>query len=107
MSITYAVPRGVWYVVKHVAPWALASCLSNRPPRTWQVYHRCLALLSDNDQTLPSADEGRFLEANLKHCRTRVLKGSGHALLQEDGVDLMSILEVGECLPRKGLLGVR
>ena len=56
---------------------------------------RVLALLADGDRMLPSGEEAQFLERNLPRCTTRVLREHGHAVLQEQGADLVGILKVG------------
>jgi len=57
------------------------------------VEQRVLVLCSENDLLLPSREEGERLKRRLLRCETRVLEGSGHAALQEGGMDLLAILE--------------
>ena len=57
------------------------------------VEQRVLVLYSENDLLLPSREEGERLKERLLRCETRMLEGSGHAALQEGGMDLLAVLE--------------
>lgn len=56
------------------------------------VAQRVLVLTSDADLLIPSADEGTRLQRLLPRADANTLQGHGHALLQEAGVDLMTLL---------------
>lgn len=65
-----------------------------------------LVLNGDQDVMLPSGEEGAKLEKLLPSCRTKVLPGRSHALLQEAGVDLVQLLqEEGFLVERRVLTG--
>ncbi len=63
-------------------------------PLPVQVKPRTLLLAGQNDFVIPSAAEARRLPAAMPRCRARVLPGRSHALLQEEGVDLVRLLQV-------------
>ncbi|WOL16464.1 hypothetical protein Cni_G25251 [Canna indica] len=52
-----------------------------------------LVLASGKDNLLPSGDEANRLWASLKNCKVRYFKDSGHTLLLEDGINLLTILK--------------
>jgi hypothetical protein len=58
-----------------------------------QVAQRVLVLVGDLDIMIPSEKEAANLKKLLPTCRTRILQGRSHALLQEVGVDLVQLLE--------------
>lgn len=62
-------------------------------PRLPEVQQRVLLVAGENDLLIPSAEEAKRLARKLPRCNTRVLPGRSHALLQEAGVDLVSILK--------------
>jgi hypothetical protein len=57
-----------------------------------QVKQRTLVLAGESDLMVPSASEAEILPQLLPNCRSRVLRGRSHAMLQEAGVDLVSLL---------------
>jgi hypothetical protein len=57
------------------------------------VQQRTLLVMGDQDLLIPSAAEGPRLQRLLPRAHLRVEKGRSHALLQEGGVDLVSILD--------------
>ncbi|KAJ3681288.1 hypothetical protein LUZ60_015777 [Juncus effusus] len=59
-----------------------------------------LILVSGNDEILPSREEAERLYSILPNCRTRLFKDSGHALLLEGGIDLVTIIK-GACYYRR------
>jgi pimeloyl-ACP methyl ester carboxylesterase len=64
-------------------------------PRLKDIQQRVLVLAGDQDLLIPSKDEAQRLGKVLPRARTRVLPNRSHALLQEAGVDLYQLLEVG------------
>jgi len=56
------------------------------------VPQRVLLIVGDQDMLIPSADEGARLQRALPRAHLRVERGRSHALLQEGGVDLVSIM---------------
>jgi hypothetical protein len=52
-----------------------------------------LVLAGELDIMIPSEHEATNLKKLLPFCRTRILKGRSHALLQEEGVDLVQLLK--------------
>ena len=53
---------------------------------------------------IPSAAEAAQLAKLMPNCRARVLQFRGHAVLQEAGVDLMSIIREEDFLVRRRVL---
>lgn len=69
-------------------------------PSTRTLSSQPLSHLPRQDLLLPSLEEGPRLQQALPRCVLRVEKGRSHALLQEGGVDLASLLdEVGFYVP--------
>ncbi|KAI8467306.1 MAG: alpha/beta-hydrolase [Monoraphidium minutum] len=62
-------------------------------PRLKDVKQRTLVLAGERDLLIPSAEEAERLSKKLPRCRKAVLPGRSHALLQEEGVDLVQILQ--------------
>ena len=58
-----------------------------------EVEQRVLVVTSEDDWLLPSRDEGPRLKRRLRTCHVEQLEGRSHALLQEDGVDLVQIMD--------------
>ncbi|KAI3915702.1 hypothetical protein MKX01_015527 [Papaver californicum] len=52
-----------------------------------------LVLASGKDNVLPSGDEARRLWVSLENCKVRYFKDNGHALLLEDGLNMLSIIK--------------
>ncbi|PKA57490.1 Acyltransferase-like protein [Apostasia shenzhenica] len=52
-----------------------------------------LVLSSGKDNLLPSGDEADRLWSSLENCRVRYFKDSGHTLLLEDGINLLTIIK--------------
>jgi|AntAceMinimDraft_5_1070358.scaffolds.fasta_scaffold09551_2 hypothetical protein len=63
---------------------------------------RTLAVISDNDTQLPSAQEGPRLKRAMRSCTLETLEGASHAAMNEAGVDLTVILRRTGFLPRWG-----
>jgi hypothetical protein len=57
-----------------------------------RVQQRALVLAGELDLLIPSSDEAKLLEQRMPRARSFVLKGRSHALLQEQGVDLVETL---------------
>lgn len=57
------------------------------------VKQRVFVLVGDQDLLLPSEQEGSRLKSKLARAHVRVERGRSHALLQEGGVDLVSIMK--------------
>ncbi|KAK9908919.1 hypothetical protein WJX75_004666 [Coccomyxa subellipsoidea] len=62
-------------------------------PKLKEVSQRVLLVVGSGDLLLPSGEEGSRLEKLLPRCRLRVMQGRSHALLQEAGINLVSILK--------------
>ena len=64
---------------------------------------RALALVSDADALIPSADEGARLRRRMPRgsCVVETLEGASHAALQEAGVDLAELLRANGFAPRR------
>jgi pimeloyl-ACP methyl ester carboxylesterase len=62
-------------------------------PLLGQVPQRVLLIVGDQDLLIPSKEEGPRLQRALPRAHLRVEKGRSHALLQEGGVDLVSIMD--------------
>ena len=58
-----------------------------------KVQQRVFILIGEQDLLIPSKEEGERLQRILPRSHIRVENGRSHALLQEGGVDLVSILE--------------
>ncbi|XP_078175513.1 phytyl ester synthase 1, chloroplastic-like [Carex rostrata] len=68
-----------------------ASCYVNS--RLHAVACQTLILASGNDEILPSREEAERLCTILPNCRVRHFKDSGHTLLLEGGIDLVTIIK--------------
>ncbi|KAI8533368.1 hypothetical protein RHMOL_Rhmol10G0003800 [Rhododendron molle] len=68
-----------------------ASAYANS--RLHAVKARTLILSSGKDQLLPSREEGERLRGILPNCEIRKFSDSNHAILLEDGVDLVTIIK--------------
>lgn len=62
-------------------------------PRLGSVEQRVLIVVGDDDQLLPAAEEAKRLDKIFQRSGVRVVAGAGHSLLQEHGVDLLSIMK--------------
>jgi pimeloyl-ACP methyl ester carboxylesterase/1-acyl-sn-glycerol-3-phosphate acyltransferase len=64
---------------------------------------RVLAIVSDADALIPSADEGTRLKRRMPRgcCVVETLEGASHAALQEAGVDLVNIMRENGFGPRR------
>ncbi len=62
--------------------------------RLKDVMQRVLIVAGSDDQLLPSAEEAKRLSKAFQRSAVQVVQGGGHALLQEAGVDLLSIVKV-------------
>ena len=63
------------------------------------VEQRVLIVAGSEDQLLPSAEEAERLDKVLQRSAVKVIEGAGHSLLQEAGVDLLSIVQVRQLCP--------
>ncbi|KAJ6848535.1 putative acyltransferase-like protein, chloroplastic [Iris pallida] len=71
----------------------LKSGASYSNSRLHAVEAQVLMLISGNDNLLPSADEAGCLWTKLKTRKVRHFKDSGHSLLLEDGINLITIIK--------------
>ncbi|CAL8462015.1 g1546 [Coccomyxa elongata] len=62
-------------------------------PKLKDVNQRVLLVVGSGDLLLPSGEEGTRLEKALPRCWLKVMQGRSHALLQEAGINLVSILK--------------
>ncbi|KAK4846223.1 hypothetical protein QYF36_014526 [Acer negundo] len=79
----------------------LKSASANANARLHAVKAQTLVLCSGKDQLLPSQEEGQRLRRALPNCQMRMFENSGHFLLMEDGVDLVTIIK-GASFYRRG-----
>lgn len=78
----------------------LKSAASYANSRLHAVKAEVLVLASGADNMLPSANEAQRLAGSLQNCRVRNFKDSGHTLLLEDGIGLLTIIK-GTCMYRR------
>ncbi|KAK8966382.1 Acyltransferase-like protein [Platanthera guangdongensis] len=71
----------------------LKSASSYVNSRLHAIKAEVLVLASGKDNLLPSEDEADRLWSSLKNCRVRYFKGSGHTLLFEDGINLLTVIK--------------
>ncbi|GMY21172.1 phytyl ester synthase 1, chloroplastic-like isoform X2 [Fagus crenata] len=71
----------------------LKSAASYANSRLHAVKAEVLVLSSGKDNILPSRDEGQRLMNSLQDCVVRHFKGSGHTLLLEDEIGLMTVIK--------------
>ncbi|XP_020701662.1 acyltransferase-like protein At1g54570, chloroplastic [Dendrobium catenatum] len=71
----------------------LKSASSYVTSRLHAIKAEVLVLASGKDNLLPSKDEADRLSSSLKNCRVRYFKDSGHTLLFEDGINLLTIIK--------------
>lgn len=64
-------------------------------PLLKEVKQRVLLLASERDFLIPSESEAKRLANIVPRCRSKILRGRSHSLLQEAGVNLVDILKVG------------
>eukprot|EP00238_Polyblepharides_amylifera_P004376 CAMPEP_0196575412 /NCGR_PEP_ID=MMETSP1081-20130531/4895_1 /TAXON_ID=36882 /ORGANISM="Pyramimonas amylifera, Strain CCMP720" /LENGTH=659 /DNA_ID=CAMNT_0041893709 /DNA_START=209 /DNA_END=2188 /DNA_ORIENTATION=- len=57
------------------------------------ILQRVLVVCGENDRLIPSAEEAARLARFLPRCTTKILPGKGHAMLMDDDVDIMKIIE--------------
>ncbi|TKY61425.1 Acyltransferase protein [Spatholobus suberectus] len=67
--------------------------------RLHAVKAEVLVLASGKDNMLPSINEAQRLAGLLQNCKVRDFKDSGHTLLLEDGIGLLTIIK-GTCMYR-------
>ncbi|GMH32734.1 hypothetical protein BSKO_00568 [Bryopsis sp. KO-2023] len=67
--------------------------IDNTRSKIPKVQQRVLLVVGDGDWMLPSGDEAERLSGLLPRCSTKILRGRSHAVLQEDGVDIVKILK--------------
>lgn len=70
-------------------------------PRLGDVTQRSLILVGDQDLLIPSKEEGPRLARAMPQAHMRVERGRSHALLQEGGVDLVTIMQEEGALVRE------
>ncbi|KAI4350028.1 hypothetical protein L6164_010556 [Bauhinia variegata] len=68
--------------------------------RLHAVTAEVLLLASGKDNMLPSGEEAKRLKRSLQNCKVRYFKDSGHTLLLEDGIGLLTIIK-GTCMYRR------
>ncbi|XP_019239609.1 PREDICTED: acyltransferase-like protein At1g54570, chloroplastic isoform X2 [Nicotiana attenuata] len=71
----------------------LRSASSYSNSRLHAVNAEVLVLASGKDNMLPSANEAQRLASSLRNCKARYFKDNGHAILLEDGINLLSIIK--------------
>ncbi|KAF8390709.1 hypothetical protein HHK36_025236 [Tetracentron sinense] len=71
----------------------LRSASSFANSRLHAIKAQTLILASGRDQLLPSEEEAERLFLALPKCQIRKFKDSGHTLLMEDGLDLVTIIK--------------
>lgn len=71
----------------------LKSASSYVTSRLHAIKAEVLVLASGKDNLLPSKEEAERLWSSLKNCRVRYFKDSGHTLLFEDGINLLTIIK--------------
>ncbi|KAF9622394.1 hypothetical protein IFM89_031197 [Coptis chinensis] len=71
----------------------LKSAASFTNSRIHAVKAETLILASGGDQLLPSQNEAERLSKVLPSCQIRNFRDSGHTLLMEDGVDLVTVIK--------------
>ncbi|KAL9320336.1 hypothetical protein ACSQ67_012175 [Phaseolus vulgaris] len=77
----------------------LKSAAAYANSRLHAVKAEVLVLASGKDNLLPSVNEAKRLAGLLSNCKVRVFKDSGHTLLLEDGIGLLTIIR-GTCMYR-------
>ncbi|KAK7258783.1 hypothetical protein RIF29_24370 [Crotalaria pallida] len=78
----------------------LESAASYANSRLHAVKAEVLVLASGKDNMLPSENEAQRLAHSLQNCKVRNFKDSGHTLLLEDGIGLLTIIK-GTCMYRQ------
>ncbi|XP_027107506.1 phytyl ester synthase 1, chloroplastic-like [Coffea arabica] len=71
----------------------LRSAASYANSRLHAVTAEVLVLASGQDNMLPSGDEAQRLERSLGNCKVKYFKDNSHAILLEDGVNLLTIIK--------------
>ncbi|XP_006855419.2 acyltransferase-like protein At1g54570, chloroplastic isoform X2 [Amborella trichopoda] len=71
----------------------LKSASSYANSRLHAVKAEVLVLASGKDQILPSMEEAERLRNTLPNCNVRFFKDSGHVILLEDGINLLTIIK--------------
>ncbi|KAF3942900.1 hypothetical protein CMV_030487 [Castanea mollissima] len=71
----------------------LKSAAAYANSRLHSVKAEVLVLFSGKDKILPSRDEAERLKNSLQDCVVRYFKDSGHTLLLEDGISLMTVIK--------------
>ncbi|XP_027114435.1 acyltransferase-like protein At1g54570, chloroplastic [Coffea eugenioides] len=71
----------------------LRSAASYANSRLHAVTAEVLVLASGKDNMLPSGDEAQRLERSLRNCKVKYFKDNGHAILLEDGVNLLTMIK--------------
>ncbi|RDX99327.1 Acyltransferase-like protein, chloroplastic, partial [Mucuna pruriens] len=77
----------------------LKSAAAYANSRLHAVKAEVLVLASGKDNMLPSINEAQRLAGLLQKCKVRSFKDSGHTLLLEDGIGLLTIIK-GTCMYR-------
>ncbi|KAF5453906.1 hypothetical protein F2P56_023618 [Juglans regia] len=78
----------------------LKSAAAYTNSRLHAVKAEVLILSSGKDNMVPSGDEAQRLKELLQNCAVRHFKDSGHTLLLEDGIGLMTVIK-GTCKYRR------
>ncbi|XP_019440518.1 PREDICTED: acyltransferase-like protein At1g54570, chloroplastic [Lupinus angustifolius] len=78
----------------------LKSAASYANSRLHAVKAEVLVLASGEDKMLPSADEAQRLGGLLQNCKVRNFRNSGHTILLEDGIGLLTIIKA-TCMYRQ------
>ncbi|KAK7397268.1 hypothetical protein VNO78_18435 [Psophocarpus tetragonolobus] len=78
----------------------LKSAAAYANSRLHAVKAEVLVLASGKDNMLPSVTEAQRLAGLLRNCKVRIFKDSGHTILLEDGIGLLTIIK-GTCMYRR------
>ncbi|KAM7511781.1 hypothetical protein LguiB_010656 [Lonicera macranthoides] len=78
----------------------LRSAAAYANSRLHAVKAEVLVLASGKDELLPSGDEAHRLSSSLRNCEYFYFKDNGHNILQEDGVNLLTVIK-GACKYRR------
>lgn len=59
----------------------------------FNILQRCLLIVGEDDQLLPSGKQASKLQEILQRCQVKVIPEGSHMLLQEAGIDLVKIIK--------------
>ncbi|KAK4797688.1 hypothetical protein SAY86_030014 [Trapa natans] len=78
----------------------LKSAAAYANSRLHAIRAEVLVLASGRDNMVPSSDQGQQLVKTIHNCKVRHFKDHSHALLMEEGINLLTIIK-GTCLYRR------